>query len=193
MLCVHRFVGLFHLDVSFYRNDPRVDQVLSFVQKKHMGVSLGGLKMMCFFSLRFSWQKSAKSLVNFEKFIFIETQPNWWKLPNPVLARGSFLTSLNLPPSPWNCRKDPFANGYCIRISYGSNTCPNRCRLRSFPEPSKLSTQKPFQGTFNRIPIHHTYWNDFHPISDLQSVKDWWVIPVVRPVTILRSYLWRSG
>ena len=138
----------------FYRNDPRVDQVLSFVQKKHMGVSLGGLKMMCFFSLRFSWQKSAKSLVNFEKFILIETQPNWWKLPNPVLARGSFLPPKHLSTCPLHPETAgrSFANGYCIRRSYGSNTCPNRCLLRSFfPEPSKLSTQKPFQGTFKKI------------------------------------------
>ena len=105
-------------------------------QKKHMGVSLGGLKMMCFFSLRFSWQKSAKSL--YSEFWKVRTHWNTAKLvkaPESGACSGfvsSSQTSLNLPPSPWNCRKDPFANGYCIRISYGSNTCPNRCLLRSF-------------------------------------------------------------
>ena len=79
MLCVHRFVGLFHLDVSF-------------LSKRSKGWSSA--------HLRFSWQKSAKSLVNFEKFILIETQPNWWKLPNPVLARGSFLPPKHLSTCP---------------------------------------------------------------------------------------------
>lgn len=125
-----------------------------FCAKKTYGCVVRGPKNDVFFLSKVFLTKVSKIFSEFWKVHIHWNTAKLVKAPESGACSGfvsSSQTSLNLPPSPWNCRKDPFANGYCIRISYGSNTCPNRCRLRSFPEPSKLSTQKPFQGTFNRI------------------------------------------
>lgn len=80
MLCVHRFIGLFHLDASFLSKHIETIQGLikcSVLCQNHMGVSLGGLKMMLFFLSKVFLTKVSKI---FSEFWKVHTHWNTAKL-----------------------------------------------------------------------------------------------------------------